>query len=403
QIPNFFGYDEESAWDLEFLELDGGNTFSELFGVIENIHPGAALIGIISLGILLLWDKVLSKKSKIFQLIQGPLVAVVLGIVFFTLTQNSETLSITGKHMVSVPVPEDAASFFGQFSFPNFAAITRVDIWITAFTIALVASLETLLCVEASDKIDPDKNVTPTNRELLAQGTGNIMSGLIGGLPITQVIVRSSANIQSGGKSKMSAIIHGFLLLISVILIPRLLNMIPLSVLAAILLIVGYKLAKPELFKKMYNLGWKQSIPFFVTVVGIVFTDLLVGIGLGLLVGIVVILIKSYQNSHFLHKEGENIDDGKIKMTLAEEVTFINKGTILKELEKLPNDSFLELDVRKTKFLDYDIIEILDDFAFKAKERNITVKLVSERGIIENPPSYFEFFTKKPKLEELKY
>lgn len=402
QIPNFFGYDEESAWDLEFLELDGGNTFSELFNIIDNLHPGAALIGIISLALLIFWEKVLSKKSKVFQLIQGPFAVVVLGVVFYILVKDTGILSIGQKHLVSVPIPEDASSFFNQFSFPNFAVITSHEIWITAFTIALVASLETLLCVEATDKLDPDKNVTPTNRELLAQGTGNIISGLIGGLPVTQVIVRSSANIQSGGKSKMSAIIHGFFLLISVILIPRLLNMIPLSVLAAVLLIVGYKLAKPALFKKMYQLGWKQSIPFFVTVIGIVFTDLLVGIALGLLVGIVVILIKSYQNSHFLHKEGEDVDDGRIKMTLAEEVTFINKGAILKELERLPNDSLLELDVRKTKFLDYDIIEILDDFAFKARERNITVKLISERGTVENPESYMSFFT-KPKLDELKH
>ncbi|MCL4117481.1 UNVERIFIED_CONTAM: hypothetical protein GTU68_062953 [Idotea baltica] len=259
-----------------------------------------------------------------------------------------------------------------------------------------IIGLETLLCVEATDKLDPNKNVTPTNRELLAQGTGNILSGMIGGLPITQVIVRSSANIQSGGRSKLSAIIHGFLLLISVMIIPKLLNMIPLSVLAAILLIVGYKLAKPALFKKMYNLGWKQSIPFTVTVLGIVFIDLLYGIGLGLAVGIVVILIKSYQNSHFLHKEKQNVNDGKIKMTLAEEVTFFNKGAILKELDNLPKNSYLELDVRKTRYLDNDIIEILDDFAFKAKERNIDIKLISERGEIENPPSYIEFFMLRP-------
>ena len=331
------------------------------------------------------------------------LLVILYSVIYFIITSDNENLAILPKHLVSVPIPEDAASFLGQFSFPNFSAITNPDVWVTAFTIALVASLETLLCVEATDKIDPNKNVTPTNRELLAQGTGNIVSGLIGGLPITQVIVRSSANIQSGGRSKLSAILHGFLLLISVILIPRLLNMIPLSVLAAILLIVGFKLAKPALFKKMYDLGWKQSIPFFVTVIGIVFTDLLVGISLGLLVGIVVILIKSYQNSYFLHKEGEDIDDGKIKMTLAEEVTFFNKGAILKELDKLPNNSFLELDVRKTRYLDNDIIEILDDFAFKAKDRNITIKLVSERGTVENPPSYIEFFRLRPKLEELKY
>ena len=233
-----------------------------------------------------------------------------------------------------------------------------------AFTIALVASLETLLCVEATDKLDPHKNVTPTNRELLAQGTGNIISGMIGGLPITQVIVRSSANIQSGGRSKLSAIIHGFLLLISVVLIPKLLNMIPLSVLAAVLFIVGYKLAKPALFKKMYNLGWKQSIPFFVTVLGIIFIDLLWGIGLGLTVGIVVILIKSFQNSHFLHIEDKSNGKHRIKMTLAEEVTFFNKGAILKELDSLPRDTYLELDVRKTRYLDNDIVEILDDFCF---------------------------------------
>lgn len=396
QIPNFFGYDEESAWDLEFFEIDGGNTFSELFQVINNIHPGAALIGIISLAILILWDKVLSKKGKIFQLIQGPLVAVVLGIVFYNVTAGTP-MAITGKHLVSVPIPESASDFLGQFSFPNFAVITNVDVWVTAFTIALVASLETLLCVEATDKLDPHKNVTPTNRELLAQGTGNILSGLIGGLPITQVIVRSSANIQSGGQSKLSAIIHGFFLLISVILIPKLLNMIPLSVLAAILLVVGYKLAKPSLFKIMYNLGWKQWAPFIVTVVGIVFTDLLFGIGLGLLVGIVVILLKSYQNSHFLHIEDKSNGKHRIKMTLAEEVTFFNKGAILKELDSLPKDTYLELDLLKTRYLDNDIIEILEDFLFKAKERNIDIKLVSKRGVEENPESFIKFFNERPK------
>jgi MFS superfamily sulfate permease-like transporter len=296
-----------------------------------------------------------------------------------------------------VPVPSDFSSFLGQFSFPNFAAITEPAIWVTAFTIALVASLETLLCVEATDKLDPEKRVTPTNRELMAQGTGNIISGLIGGLPITQVIVRSSANIQSGGKTKMSAIIHGGLLLISVVLIPGLLNMIPLSVLAAILLIVGFKLAKPSLFKVIYHQGWKQFLPFIVTVLGIILTDLLVGIGLGLLVGIVVILIKSYQNSHFLHIVDQSNGNHRIKMTLAEEVTFFNKGAILKELDNLPENSYLELDVRNTRYLDNDIIEILDDFTFKAKHRNINISLISERGVFENPPSYIEFFRLKPK------
>ncbi len=395
QIPHFFGYDASPEGGFTFFQVDGEGNLSQLLNTINYIQPGSTLIGILGLGILILWDKVLSKKGKVFQIIQGPLVAVVLGIVFYVVTKSNEAIGIAKTHLVSVPIPEDAASFFGQFSVPNFSVITSTDVWVVAFTIALVASLETLLCVEATDKLDPYKNVTPTNRELLAQGTGNILSGLIGGLPITQVIVRSSANIQSGGRSKMSAIIHGFLLLISVVVIPKLLNMIPLSVLAAVLLIVGYKLAKPALFKKMYNLGWKQFIPFTVTVLGIVFIDLLYGIGLGLAVGIVVILIKSYQNSHFLHKEGK--EEGKLKMTLAEEVTFFNKGAILKELDSLPENSYLELDVRKTRYLDNDIVEILEDFALKAKNRNINIKLISERGTVENPPSYIEFFKLRPK------
>lgn len=397
QIPHFFGYDAAPEGIDSFFETSGENTFSSIFKMVNNINLGSTVIGFIGLGVLILWDKVLTKKAKLFQLIQGPLVAVVLGIIFYAINTTHDTLSLSGSQLVSVPIPENASSFLAQFSFPNFGAITNPDIWVVAFTIALVASLETLLCVEATDKLDPHRNVTPTNRELLAQGTGNIISGMIGGLPITQVIVRSSANIQSGARSKASAIIHGFFLLISIILIPRLLNMIPLSVLAAILLVVGYKLAKPSLFKVMYNLGWKQWIPFSVTVFGIVFIDLLYGIGLGLAVGIVVILLKSYQNSHFLHIEDKSNGKHKIKMTLAEEVTFFNKGAILKELDSLPIDTYLELNLLKTRYLDNDIIEILDDFLIKAKERNIDIKLVSKRGIEENPKSFKEFFRTKPK------
>jgi MFS superfamily sulfate permease-like transporter len=401
QIPYFFGLDKNPEGDFAFLQMDGENTLTELLKSLNalisgNFDKGATLIAFIAMGILLLWSNVLSKRGKFFEIIQGPLVAVIIGILFYVLTKSNPALALESTHLVSVPVPDSFNSFIGQFSFPNFSAITNPEVWIVAFTIALVASLETLLCVEATDKLDPYKNVTPTNRELLAQGTGNVISGLIGGLPITQVIVRSSANIQSGGRSKLSAIIHGFLLLISVVLIPTLLNMIPLSVLAAILFIVGYKLAKPALFKKMYNLGWKQFIPFTVTVLGIVFIDLLWGIGLGLAVGIVVILIKSFQNSHFLHIEDKSDGKHRIKMTLAEEVTFFNKGAILKELDSLPRDTYLELDVRKTRYLDYDIVEILEDFALKAKERHIDIQIISERGTIENPDSFIEFFKLRP-------
>jgi len=398
QIPHFFGYNSNPEGNFAFFKVDGENTFSEILNAINFISPGATIIALFALAILLLWSEVLNDKGKVFKLVQGPLVAVAAGIVYFISTKGSTQWGISQDLLVSVPVPEDATSFFAQFSFPNFGAISNPEIWIVAFTIALVASLETLLCVEATDKIDPLKRVTPTNRELLAQGVGNMVSGFIGGLPVTQVIVRSSANIQSGGKTKMSAIIHGFLLLISVILIPNLLNKIPLSVLAAVLFIVGYKLAKPALFIEMYRLGWKQFTPFIVTVLGIIFTDLLIGIALGLAVGIVVILIKSFQNSHFLHIEDKSNGVHKIKMTLAEEVTFFNKGAILKELDNLPRESYLELDVTKTRYLDNDIIEILEDFSEKARQRQIDIKLISVRGVVENPESFIQFFQLRPQL-----
>lgn len=401
EIPYFFGVDDNPEGDFAFLQLDGENTLSELLKTLNaifsgNFSKGALIIAVISLAILILWSKILVKKGKFFELVQGPLVAVVIGILFYIFTKDG-SLALTADHLVAVPVPDSFDSFTDQFSFPNFSSITNPTIIITAFTIALVASLETLLCVEATDKLDPEKRVTPTNRELLAQGTGNILSGMIGGLPITQVIVRSSANVQSGGKTKMAAIVHGILLLISVIAIPNILNLIPESVLAAILFIVGYKLAKPATFKAMWKGGWMQFVPFIVTVIGIVFIDLLWGIGLGLAVGIVVVLYKSYKNSHFLHKEDKSNGVEKIKMTLAEEVTFFNKGAILKELDNISENSYLEIDVRKTRFLDVDIIEILEDFAGKAKTRNIDIKIISERGVVENPPSYIEFFKLMPK------
>ena len=365
QIPYFFGLDPNK----------GGDFFAQ-------ISYGSTLIATISMGILLLWDLVLTKKAKIFQLIQGPLVAVVVGIIYVTTTKGDAVWGVASSQMVSVPINVADLDFI---VLPNFSAITNINVWIVAFTIALVASLETLLCVEATDKIDPEKRVTPKNRELIAQGIGNIASGMIGGLPVTQVIVRSSANIQSGGKTKMAAVIHGILLVVSVVTIPFLLNMIPLSVLAAVLFIVGYKLAKPALFKSMYQLGWKQFIPFVITIAGIIFTDLLIGIGLGVLFGILFLLYDSYKNSHsMIHHEMEN---GKeiVKMELAEEVTFINKAPISYELDNLPLEAELEIDVTKTKYLHNDIIEIINNFLENSEEKKISTRLITEKGALENP------------------
>lgn len=397
QIPHFFGYDTNPEGDFSFFQVNGNNTFSDIFNSIDAINVSATLIGALALILIIFWSKVLTKKGKFFTLIQGPFVAVVMGVIYYLFTKSSETMAILPAHLVKVPLPESLDSFLAQFSLPNFAALSNKNVWITGFTIALVASLETLLCVEATDKIDPKKRITPTNRELFAQGTGNILSGMIGGLPITQVIVRSSANIQSGGQTKISTIIHGFLLLFSVIAIPTIINMIPLSVLASILLIVGYKLANPATFKKVYKLGWQQFVPFIVTVL-LVQYNLLIGIGIGLVIGILVVLHKSYLNSHFLHIT--EADGNKyLNMEFAEEVTFFNKGAILRELDNVPENTNLEINLLKTKFLDNDIVELLEDFLLKAKNKNINIKLKSKGGTEENPQSFIAFFDSTPQKD----
>lgn len=394
QIPHFFGYDASAEGDFAFFQLDGENTFSGIWSTFQHISLGATLIAIIGLVILILWDQYLTKKSKVFQIIQGPLVAVFLGIIYVIASANNANWAISSEHLVNVPVASSFSELLSKFSSPNFSQISNPQIWITAFTIALVASLETLLCVEATDKLDPEKRVTPTNRELIAQGIGNITSGLIGGLPITQVIVRSSANIQSGGKTKLSAIVHGIFLLLAVVAIPTLLNKIPLSVLAAILFIVGFKLAKPALFKTMYMLGWDQFVPFIITVLGIIFTDLLVGIGLGLMVGILIILWNSFKNSHQLNIDDKLSKEGNsVTITLAEEVTFFNKSSIIKELESIPIDTRLIVDVSKSKFIDFDILSIFEDFKDKAKTKNISIVVKTAYDTLENPGTFYSLST----------
>jgi MFS superfamily sulfate permease-like transporter len=380
QVPYFVGYNKTTVGASSELSVS----------FLSQISLGATIVAIISMAILLFWEKVLSKKAKIFTLIQGPLVAVVFGIIYNYFSKGEKTLGIAQVNLVNVPKSTDLSGLLSNFTFPNFSAISQQEVWIVAFTIALVASLETLLCAEATDKLDRQKRVTPKNRELVAQGIGNVLSGLIGGLPITQVIVRSSANIQSGGKTKLSAILHGFLLLISVMSIPGLLNMIPLSVLASILLVVGYKLAKPELFKTMYLLGWKQFLPFITTIIGIVTTDLLMGIFIGLVVGVGFILIDSYKNSHALIVDHSSDGENKYRISFAEEVTFINKEPILRELERLPETAQLELDVKKTKFLDFDILEIINDFMQTHSQKNIHIRVITERGVFENPKDLFK-------------
>lgn len=373
QIPHALGWNKEAIGNDSFVQTDGQNTFNTIFKSLEFITPGAILIAVISLMVLLLWDMVLTKKHKIFQLIQGPIVVVLLGIVFnLCYTNGLLPFSLNEKQIVSVPVPDSIQSFFSQFTFPDFSVITNFEVWKIAMVLAIVASLETLLCVEATDKLDPDKRITPTNRELKAQGLGNIISGLIGGLPITQVIVRSSANINFGAKTKMSAILHGVFLLLSAVFIASLLNLIPLASLAAILLMVGYKLAKPDLFKQMYKLGWEQFVPFTVTVVAILLTDLLMGITAGLLVGLFYTLRHSYRNSHHV-KEIKSDENGKSvhHLVLAEEVSFFNKANLLTTLDCIPANTKVIIDFTNSKSVAYDVIELITDFELNAKTKGI--------------------------------
>ena len=400
QIPHLFGYDSEPMGADEFVEATGENTFSAISHIFSNVSPGSVIIGFLGLALIVFWDSFLAKKGKIFRVLQGAIVAVLLGTIIKLIFDNYPNLAVKDIHLVSIPVANNLNDLLNFLTFPDFSAITNPKVLTIAFTIALIASLETLLSVEATDKLDPDKHVTPTNRELFAQGTGNILSGLIGGLPLTQVIVRSSANIQSNAKSKLSSIIHGLLLLLAVLALPKMLNHIPLSVLAAVLIVVGYKLAKPSLFKKMWAKGWTQFVPFVATILVIVVKDLLWGISVGLFIGIIVIIVKSYQNSLFLNIDKSN--DKLVKMTFAEEVTFLNKGAIAKQLGSLPNDITLELDVRNSKYIDSDIIEILEDFVVQAKNKSITVLLISERGNETNPQSYIEFF-KRDKIMKYSY
>ncbi len=378
QIPHALGWDKDEEGDFEFFQHDGKNTFTEILEAIEYITPSAIIVAIVSLIILILWDQVLIKKHKIFGVINGPLVAVFFGIMFSYLSKSGTIeLHFDPDQLVRLPVPSNIHEFINQFSFPDFSALNQFNVWKIGIVIAIVASLETLLSVEATDKLDPNKRITPTNRELKAQGLGNIVSGLIGGLPITQVIVRSSANINFGGKTKMSTILHGIFLLLSAITIAGLLNLIPLSCLAAILLIVGYKLAKPSLFKEMYNKGLEQFLPFIVTIITILATDLLIGISVGLAFGIFFTLLQSYRNSHYL-KDIITKSDGKEihHIMLAEEVSFFNKANVMKELDEIPEGSKVIIDMSDSVAIAYDVMELIENFEQHAKSLNIQVEKI---------------------------
>lgn len=370
QIPHAVGYDKDYEGDFSFSQTDGRNTFSEIFHLAnEALSPGAIVIALTCLILLNLWDNKKIKSHPLLQYIPGPLVAVVFGIVANIIFNSSfQFLSIAAEHLVNIPVASDASAFFLQFTAPDFSQIGNPEIWVTAFTLAIVASVETLLSIEAVDKIDPFKRISPTNRELVAQGAGNVVSGLIGGMPVTSVIVRSSANVSSGGRTRMSTIIHGILLLLSVAIIPRVLNLIPLSALAAVLIAVGYKLTKPEIFIRKWKKGYAHFVPFVVTILAILLTDLLKGVFIGLLMGSAFILFSNFRSAITYVVDGR-----QHLIRFKKNLSFIHKLELRKLLRTIPDETVVLIDLSRIDFVDYDNAEILNDFIDNASLRGVKV------------------------------
>jgi len=375
EIPHAFGYDTDFFGDESFLQTDGHNTFSELLYAFNALEPGAIIISLLSILVLILFNQERFKKIALFKLIPGALIVVLLGIGLNLLFQAYfPELALSKKHLVGLPVATSLSEFTTFFQFPNFSYLSNPNVYIIAATIALVGSLETLLSVEATDNLDPDKHHTPTNRELKAQGVGNIVSGLIGGLPVTQVIVRSSANVSAGGKSKLATIIHGLLLLLSVFFIPTLINLIPLASLAAILIMVGYKLAQVQLFKYMFRSGYEQFVPFVATIVGVLLTDLLKGIFIGIGVAVFYILRRNFRHSYTI----TDTDKGEINLELAEDVTFLNKASIVQYFYDAPEGVTMTIDGSKCKSINHDVLESIAEFKkFGAPEKKIKLSVIN--------------------------
>lgn len=371
QLPHLVGYDADYEGDESFFQIDHGNTFSGIREALGHVLPWALIIGFVSLFIQVIWDISVSKKGKLFKLIPAPLV-----IVLVAVSMNQWALSnrpewaLLSDHLVTIPVSKSIGDFIASLQSPDFSYISNPQVWITAVTITLVASLETLLSIEAADNLDPLKRVTPTNRELKAQGVGNMISGLLGGLPLTSVIVRTSANVNSGAKTKLSAILHGVFLLLSVLFIPQLLNLIPKSALAAVLIYTGYKLAKPSIFKAYYAAGFDQFIPFVITITAILFTDLLVGILIGCMIGLFFVMRSNFKSAVVVVHDANNY-----LFRMRKDVSYLNKPLIKSKLEAVPENSSVFIDASRADFIDKDVVSVIEDFVRHASLKNISVEI----------------------------
>jgi MFS superfamily sulfate permease-like transporter len=372
QIPNALGLDRDYVDEISFLRQYGLDTLSDIMAALSSPHPGAVFFSVGALVVMIVWERVQPRMPGLLRLLPGPLLAVILGVAFnFAFGLAGSSLAITQReHLVTLPVASSFREFVQFFTPPDFTRIGDHQVWITAVTLAIVASIETLLCIEAADRLDPFHRVTPTNRELMAQGAGNILSGLLGGLPMTSVIVRTSANIFAGARTWMSSFIHGWLLLLSVLLIPGLLNQIPLACLASVLILVGYKLAKPSLFRSMYSQGWAQFLPFVVTVAAVVATDLLKGVLVGFVTGIFFVIRNNHHAALTVVSQ-----DRYYLIRFNKDASFVNKNELRSRLREVPEGSHVILDATKSLYIDYDIREAVEDFMALAPYRNITVEL----------------------------
>lgn len=369
QFPHLVGYDKANFEGDESFSNGNENTFTGILHALRFFTPAAITIGFSSLLILMIWESTLFKRAAWLKFIPGPLVVVIAGLLINEYFKRSiPALALRPEQLVVLPVADSFSSFLGFFQSPDISFLNEIAVWKAAITLAVVASLETLLGIEAVDKLDPYKRVTPTNRELKAQGIGNIVSGLIGGLPLTSVIVRSSANVNSGARTKLSAILHGLLMLVCVAFIPGVLNLIPLSSLAAILIFTGYKLVKLPLVREFYQKGWDQFVPFCVTIIAILLTDLLVGILIGIVVGLSFMIRSNFRSSVMLVS-----DQGQYLMRLRKDVSFLNKPIVKSTLESIPENSYVIIDASRADFIDKDVIDTINEFLAHAYLRNIRV------------------------------
>ncbi len=375
QIPHALGVDVEAFGSDTFSVQEGSNTFTLLLDAFRDLELGALIIGLFSILLIVFYNKSPLKK---LQWLPSGLVAVFMGVLINHIFKlYAPDLALGQEHLVFLRDINHPTDVLNKLTFPDWSALTNFNVYVVAVTVAVIASLESLLCVEAVDKLDPYKRKSPMSRELIAQGAGNTISGLIGGLPITSVIVRSGANVTAGGRTRMSAIVHGIFLLVSVVFAYNLLNMIPLATLAAVLIIVGYNLAKPMLFRNMYKLGFDQFVPFIVTVGAILLTDLLRGIIIGMVVGIFYVLKRNYESPYFF-KKTKSDDNHVIHLELSENVTFMNKASIRKVLSQVEEGSKVVIDASKSVFIDYDVIEMLQDFEESVMHKDIELEIIGD-------------------------